>query len=63
MNQSNETASHSGQSIGSQQSKSSDTTTEATTCHTEFDAAMEFYQECAELVGMVLNDWLETEPF
>lgn len=63
MNQSNETASHSGQSIGNQESKSSDTTTEATTCHTEFDVAMEFYQECAELVGMDLNDWLETEPF
>lgn len=27
------------------------------------DAAMAFYQECAELVGMDLNDWLETEPF
>ena len=27
------------------------------------DAAMAFYQECAELVGMNLNDWLETEPF
>lgn len=27
------------------------------------DAAMEFYHECAELVGMDLNDWLETEPF
>ena len=63
MNQASETASHSGQSIGSQQSKSSDTTTEATTCHTEFDAAMAFYSECAERVGMDLKDWLETEPF
>lgn len=63
MNQSNETASHSGQSIGSQQSKSSDTTTEATTCHTEFDAAMAFYSECAKRVGMDLKDWLESEPF
>ena len=27
------------------------------------DAAMAFYQECAELVGMDLKDWLETEPF
>lgn len=63
MNQSNEAASHSGQSIGSQQSKSSDTTTEATTCHTEFDAAMAFYSECAERGGMDLKDWLESEPF
>ena len=63
MNKSNETASHFDHGIGNQESKSSDTTTEATTCHTEFDAAMAFYQECAELVGMDLNDWLETEPF
>lgn len=63
MNQSNEAASHSGQSIGNQQSKSSDTTTEATIFHTEFDAAMAFYQECAERVGMGLKDWLESEPF
>lgn len=63
MNQSSEAASHSGQGIAIQQSKSSDTTTEATTCHTEFDAAMAFYQECAERVGMDLKDWLESEPF
>ena len=63
MNQSNEAASHSGQGIGSQESKSSDTTTEATTCHTESDAAMAFYSECTERVGMGLKDWLESEPF
>ena len=27
------------------------------------DPEMAFYRECAELVGMDLNDWLETEPF
>ena len=27
------------------------------------DPVMAFYRECAELVGMDLNDWLETEPF
>lgn len=63
MNQSNEAASHSGQGIGNQESKSSDTTTEETTCHTEFDAAMAFYSECAERVGMGLKDWLESEQF
>ena len=63
MNQSNEAASHFDRSIGNQESKSSGTTTEATTCHTEFDAAMAFYSECAERVGMDLNDWLESEPF
>lgn len=62
MNQSNEAASHSGQSIGNQQSKSSDTTTEATICHTESDTAMAFYFECAERAGMDLKDWLESEP-
>ena len=63
MNKSNETASHFDHGIGNQESKSSDTTTEATTCHTESDAAMEFYSECADRVGMDLKDWLETEPF
>ena len=55
--------SHSEQDTESQQLKSQDTTDQATTCHTEFDAAMAFYQECAELVGMDLKDWLESEPF
>ena len=27
------------------------------------DAEMAFYQECAERVGVDLNDWLESEPF
>lgn len=63
MNQSNEAASHFDRGIGNQESKSSDTTTEATICHTEFDAAMEFYYECAERVGMDLKDWLESEQF
>lgn len=27
------------------------------------DAAMAFYQECAERVGMGLKDWLESDPF
>ena len=27
------------------------------------DAAMAFYSECAERVGMGLKDWLESEPF
>ena len=55
--------SHSEQDTESQQLKSQDTTDQATTCHTEFDAAMAFYSECAERVGMDLNDWLESEPF
>ena len=63
MNQSNEAVSYFDRGIGNQESKSSGTTTEATTCHTEFDAAMAFYSECAERVGMDLNDWLESEPF
>lgn len=63
MNQSNEAASHFDHGIGNQQSKSSDTTTEATTCHTESDAAMVFYSECAERVGMDLKYWLESDPF
>lgn len=29
----------------------------------ETDAAMAFYSECAERVGMGLKDWLESEPF
>lgn len=63
MNQSNEAASHLDRSIGNQESKSSGTTTEATTCHTGFDDAMAFYSECADRVGMDLKDWLESEPF
>ena len=27
------------------------------------DAAMAFYSECAERVGMDLKDWLESEQF
>ena len=63
MNQSNEVVSHFDRSIGNQESKSSGTTTEATTCHTEFDAAMAFYSECSERVVVDLKDWLESEPF
>lgn len=47
------------------ESSDSDTTTKATTCHTECqsDAVTDFYQECADRVGVELVEWLDSEPF
>ena len=49
--------------MGSQQSNDTTKKPQGARLEQAIDAAMEFYQECAERVGMDLNDWLETEPF
>ena len=49
--------------MGNQQSNGTTKKPQGAGPEQAIDAAMAFYQECAELVGMDLNDWLETEPF
>lgn len=47
------------------ESSDSDTATLMTTCHTGFqsEAITAFYIECAELAGVELSEWLDSEPF
>ena len=49
--------------MGNQQSNGTTKKPQGAGPEQEIDAAMEFYQECAERVGMDLKDWLESEPF
>ena len=49
--------------MGSQQSNDTTKKQQGAGPELGIDAAMAFYSECAERVGMDLNDWLETEPF
>ena len=49
--------------MGSQQSNDTTKKPQGAGPEQAIDAAMAFYSECAERVGMDLNDWLETEPF
>ena len=49
--------------MGSQQSNDTTKKQQGAGPEQATDAAMAFYSECAELVGMDLNDWYETEPF
>lgn len=43
----------------------SDIITIVTTCHTDYqgDAITEFYRESADMAGIELNEWLDSEPF
>ena len=49
--------------MGNQQSNDTTKKPQGAGPELAIDAAMAFYQECAERVGMDLKDWLETEPF
>ena len=49
--------------MGSQQSNDTTKKPQCAGPEQAIDAAMAFYQECAERVGMDLKDWLESEPF
>ena len=49
--------------MGSQQSNDTTKKPQGAGPEQATDAAMEFYQECAERVGMDLKDWLESEAF
>ena len=49
--------------MGSQQSNDTTKKPQGAGPEQAIDAAMAFYSECAERVGMDLKDWLESEPF
>ena len=49
--------------MGSQQSNDTTKKPQGAGPEQAIDAAMAFYQECAERVWMGLKDWLESEPF